>query len=154
MKPIVQAFLLADHIYQDKHTGKAIIAGCFTRYKRYLSSDADEVDSPQDAPHRMQANQPPTQPGSPYAYLNLVSVKRECTIELRWVRLSDNKVYFWMQAPIRPAKDPLQHVEAIVPLPMLPFEGEGSYALELLTDNEPLATWRVTLEVCRKGEKS
>ncbi len=57
-KPVLQALVLADHIYQDKITGKKIIAGtfnrvCFTRIKRPLEQPGVESElgeSPSPSP--------------------------------------------------------------------------------------------------------
>ncbi len=43
-------------------------------------------------------------------------------------------------------EDPLQNVEAVVPLPTLPATAVGTYALELLCDDEPIGSFRVKVD--------
>ncbi len=60
-KPVLQALVLADHIYQDKFTGKMVIAGTFNRVvfvRRKAEHGAPppaELLPPLDGPQRLQS---------------------------------------------------------------------------------------------------
>jgi hypothetical protein len=58
-KPILQSLILADHVYEDKLTGKRIIAGIFNRIIRGVRVLKD-ITPPQPAPAP-----PPIQPAEP-----------------------------------------------------------------------------------------
>lgn len=132
MRPIVQAFLLADGVYKDRLTGKVVIAGCFNRVIRGAEKESS-------APPGIKF-----QAGSPFVYVNLVDVKGEQSLDLRWVDLSDNRLLVGMQIHAKPPEDPLDPIELIIRMPLLPYPHPGVYAMELLTEDEPLASWRVT----------
>lgn len=145
MKPILQAFILADHVYQDV-SGKMIIAGSFNQLLR-VPGQSVEVGQPQPLHRVMRA-------GSPYVYLNLVDVKqKKLPLELRWVALNDNRVLFSAKFEAVAPPDPLNPLHLIVPLPPLPTPHDGVFALELLVnDNDPLGSWRVTVTTLEKQE--
>ena len=44
-KPVLQSLILADHVYEDKLTGKRIIAGVFNRIIRGASSTSPTSDA-------------------------------------------------------------------------------------------------------------
>src|SRR6478736_1940762 len=65
-RPVLQSLILADHVYEDKLTGKRIIAGVFNRIirgVRVLRQMGPPVPQPQPAP---QFNPPPSPPMTPY----------------------------------------------------------------------------------------
>ncbi len=146
MKPILQAFILADHVYQDGNSGKMIIAGSFSRLLR-VRKEHVEPGQPQPLHRVLQA-------GSPFVYLNLVDAKQEkLHLELRWVALEDNRALFAVNVEVQAPKDPLDHLELIIPLPTLPTPHDGVFALELLiNDGDPLGSWRVTVITSEKQE--
>jgi hypothetical protein len=61
-KPILQSLILADHVYEDKLTGKRIIAGIFNRIIRGVRV-LREVTPPSPAPQLPYT--PPVQPSAP-----------------------------------------------------------------------------------------
>lgn len=148
-KPVLQAMVLADHIYQDRATGKFIIAGTFSTvvFGQSKISPAGEFA---DDPEHLVITGPVTQSGSPYLYLALVEVHGEVPVTLKFVDLSDASVLFEGQLVLA-ALDPVAVAEYIVPLPPLPATAIGNYSLDLVYDGEILGSWRVSV---RKVESS
>jgi hypothetical protein len=71
-KPILQSLILADHVYEDKLTGKRIIAGIFNRIIRGVRVVREVTPpTPAPAPPQVQPSQPiqvqPPQPVQPSA---------------------------------------------------------------------------------------
>jgi hypothetical protein len=144
VKPVLQAILLADHVYQDKVSGKMIVAGIFSTLnliKNIRASDNQPDNQPNAGPHRIDPRDY-IRAGSPSCYINLTSVRGTIPLELRYVDLADNSVLMSLNFTI-PNNDPLKNVEINAPLPMLPVPHVGSYALELLTDNELVGSHRI-----------
>jgi hypothetical protein len=170
-KPVLQALVLAEHVYQDKATGKMIIAGTFNRlfvHRRDASSDnapklgqepgQQSGQTPGQEPGQGPANQPgQPQPaegfhkidprsvsrvGSPWAYVSLTEIRGTVPLELRYVDLNDNVIMLRAEFTAS-STSPLETKEMIVPLPVLPAPHPGAYALELLSHDEPLGSLRV-----------
>jgi hypothetical protein len=142
-KPVLQALVLADNVYQDKFTGKKVIAGTFNQLGFFESKAASPT--PEESPGKLRPLAPHEvrRVGSPTAYISLTEIREPVELELRYVDLSNNAVL--LAANLRAACDnPLNTVEAIVPLPPLPTPHAGGYALELLWDNELLGSLRIT----------
>ncbi len=118
-KPLLQALLLADHVYQDRATGKYIICGVFSELtfgspKAQPADDASaakHIDVPLDRGHVS---------GSPWAYVSLTELNGEYNFELRYVDLADNAVLLQLKFGLRNS-DPLQTAEIVIPLPLLPL---------------------------------
>ena len=143
MKPILQSLLLADHVYEDKQTGKRIIAGVFNRLFFNKKPPVLNVD---DGGKTKTIIQGGMQAGSPYAYLSLTEVPQSQKFVLRFVNLSEDQslleTIFELQCT-----DPVATVEIVLPLPKLPITGAGAYALELtLDDGEPIGSLRISVE--------
>jgi hypothetical protein len=135
--------VLADSVYQDKFTGKKVIAGTFNQVGFFKSKAAPPAPEESSGKMRPLAPHEVRWMGSPTAYVSLTELRGLVELELRYVDLSDNAVL--LAANIRAACDnPLNTVEAIVPLPPLPTPHAGGYALELLWDNELLGSLRIT----------
>ena len=141
MKPILQALLLADSVYKDV-TGKHIIAGTFNKMvfeKGGAKPVTVEINGEEKSliPGGRQA-------GSPYAYISLTEIRGKIRCVLRYVNLKQNMVFFQTHFAIE-CPDPLQTVEAVLPMPMLPLVA-GVHALELLCDDEPIGSHRIIVE--------
>jgi hypothetical protein len=70
-KPVLQSLILADHVYEDKLTGKRIIAGVFNRIirgVRVLKQMGPPLAPPPLPPAAPQYLPPPPQPAEPPAY--------------------------------------------------------------------------------------
>jgi hypothetical protein len=148
LKPVLQALVLADHVYQDKLTGKMVIAGTFGR--AYFVKAAAKQPAETSGASEQVAGQPRklmwhevARAGSPFAYISLTEIRGVVPIELRFVDLEENIVLIRAELSVT-AKSPLDTAEFTVPLPPLPIPHAGIYALELLTNDEPLGALRVT----------
>jgi hypothetical protein len=145
-KPVLQAMVLADHVYQDRATGKHVICGTFTAilFSPFKAAQNEGESRVQVTAEQVQRT------GSPYLYLALVGVHGTVPLALKFVDLSDARVLFEAQVVIT-ATDPVGVVEYIIPLPILPARQEGNYSLDLLHDDEILGSWRVSV---RRVEES
>lgn len=145
IKPIIQAILLADHVYQDRLTGKYVIAGTFNSLlvgKPEIESDLEpQALTPQQAEIIKHAEFHHV--GSPWFYLNLVEVRGAIELVLRFVSLRDEKPYFEGKVSVT-NDDPNEAVEIASHLPRLPSRS-GVYALEVLFENELLGFLRVNV---------
>jgi hypothetical protein len=166
-KPVLQALVLAEHVYQDRTTGKMIIAGTFNRLfiHRRETPPAPQQDAsvdvglgiPTENPAQAKpvpgGAQPPesfhkldfravSRVGSPWAYVSLTEIRGSVPLELRYVDLRDNIIMLRAEFTAA-AGNPLETKEMIVPLPVLPAPHPGTYALELLSNEEPLGSLRV-----------
>jgi len=143
-RPSLQAMVLADQIYQDRSTGKFIIAGTFRgvllgqQNTIPASSDSAVTDGRQFVGSVIRS-------GSPYLYIALVDVHGEVPLDLKFVDLSDASVLLEAQFVVV-AVDPVSVAEYCVPMPPLPITKVGSYSLDLLYDNEILGAWRVVVK--------
>lgn len=150
MKPILQAILVADHVYQDKFSGKVIVAGVFNALNliKQPTNDHNTQQSPIDSeetvgPRKLQPHEV-SRAGSPFCYINLTSVRGTLSLEIRFVDLADNAVLLRCNLPEITSDDPLKNHEIVLVLPPLTIPHAGCYALELLLDNELLGSHRIT----------
>ncbi len=151
MKPVLQALLLADHVYRDKETGKAVIAGVFDRFA--VMRRASETGEPaREGLVRIPLAQV-FRAGNPFAYISLTEVRGRVQVQLRLVRLETNDVCFESNAIPVECDDPLKTVQLVLPVPILP-QVPGTYALELLCNGELVGAHRVVVEevIARGGE--
>ena len=145
MKPILQALLLADHVYQDRATGKFIIAGTFTKLMVAKTEPVQgDTPAPPVATETLVPFDDVRRSGSPYLYVNLTEVRGECPLQIRYVQLRTSQAMFEAELTIQ-GNDPLQSIQFTLPVPPLPRE-IGVYALELLYKDELLGSHRVTVE--------
>jgi hypothetical protein len=122
--PVLQALVLADHIYEDKRTGKKVIVGTF---------------------NRIWAKEFPSVLGrSTFAYLCLTDVDGTAELQLRYTDLTDHSVLTEStRAPIS-ARDRLSSSEIIIEVPPLPMPHEGAYAFEAYVDDRLIGSLRIT----------
>ncbi len=146
MKPVLQALLLADHVYRDASSGKHIIAGTFTQlhFRRNSSTEAaspsQQIRIPPDEVQRI---------GSPWLYLSLTEMNGEVPLILRYVSLTGDRVLFEVEMQVK-SDDPLKTVEIVMPLPLLPNIA-GIHVLELLWDDEMLGSHRIDVREVTNG---
>jgi hypothetical protein len=126
-QPIVQSFILADHVYIDSKTGKKIIAGTFNRVA---------LGEGQSSLHPV------------VAYLALVGCHGPVSLQVRLADLDDGKVLRSSGVLRFDARDPLETYEVVIEVPPLPLPHEGIYALEALC-NDQLAG-NIRLHVARR----
>lgn len=139
MKPVLQALVLADRVYQDV-TGKKIIAGtfnCFLFSRKPVSREVELPDGSKQTqvPGGLHA-------GSPYAYISLTDVCKGTKLLLQFVDLAKNRPLFSTELTVD-CSDRLQTIELVLPLPPLPIEGPGSYAFEIVWEGEILGSYRI-----------
>jgi hypothetical protein len=148
-KPMLQALVLADHIYQDKATGKMVVAGTFNRLNVFTGQPAQPAQpaAPKPDPpegRRKLGYRDICKVGSPWAYISLTELHGTVPLQLCYVDLSNNAVLVRVELSVKSAS-PLDTVEVAVQLPVLPTPHAGTYALELLSGSEPVGSHRVTV---------
>ncbi len=136
MKPVLQALLVADRIYQDKATGKTIVAGVF-RSLYFKKREDVQAELIKKGHERVIRGGMVT--GSPYAYVSLTDIRGEQEFTLRYVYLNEDRSIFETKIRAK-STDPLAFVDFIVALPNLPTEPAGVYALELIWNDTPAGT--------------
>jgi len=148
-KPVLQALLLADYVYQDKETGKRLVAGIFdcilVKKHRVPTSNSGEP-----GPVVIPVGDV-RQVGSPYIYINLREVRSTMPLELRLVHLESNEVFFRCSPFEVVCEDPLRSVELVIPVPMLPSI-LGTYAFELIYNNEMIGSHRFVVRETEQQE--
>jgi hypothetical protein len=142
VKPVLQALVVADHVYQDV-SGKKIIAGTFNTFKFSRKPPMAEVQAPDGT--RQTVVRGGMQGGSPFAYVSLTDVCDGTRLQLQFVNLTRNAVLFGNEVTITNTNR-LTSVELVFPLPRLPIQESGVYALELLCDGDILGSYRITAE--------
>jgi hypothetical protein len=142
VKPILQALLLADHVYTDSVTGKKIVAGIFHSVfiRRDLPEELKKALEGAEVKVRVRASG--YQAGSPFCYVSMTEVRGEQHFQLRFVDLADESALL-EGGFAATSTNPLDTIEIIIPLPTLPITKTGNYALELLWNSEPLGVHRL-----------
>jgi hypothetical protein len=108
VKPILKALLLADHVYEDRTTGKKIIAGT--------------INTVVIAEAELRA----------YAYISLTDVHGTARLRLELTDLSDDEDEPLLEFEVTvTGADPLDIIELVVPFAPLPTPHDGYYTLEL-----------------------
>ncbi|MCD4727484.1 MAG: hypothetical protein K8R46_07480 [Pirellulales bacterium] len=143
MKPVLQALVVADHVYRDGVTGKHIIVGTFNSYKFSRKPTVAQVETPDGTNKTIVAGG--IDSGSPYAYVCLTDVCQGTKFRLQFVNLSKNVVLFGTEAVVQDVNR-LSAIEMAFPLPRLPIKEAGVYAFEVVWENEILGSWRITAE--------
>ncbi len=138
MTPVLQALVVADRVYEDKGTGKKIIAGTFSRmfFKK-----------PAPAGQPIQIPPSGAQMGSPFAYISLTDIHGTAKLTIRYVRLDDveAKPVFQTDTITVKCEDRLATVELAIPLPPLPII-KGVFALEVLCEGEMLGSHKIVVD--------
>jgi hypothetical protein len=136
--PVLQALVVADRVYEDKGTGKKIIAGTFSRlfFKK-----------PAPAGQPIQIPPSGAQMGSPFAYISLTDIHGAASLIIRYIRLDgpEGKPVFQTDAINVRCEDRLATVELAIPLPPLPII-KGVFALEVLCEGELLGSHKIVVD--------
>lgn len=140
MRPVLQALVVADHVYEDK-TGKKIIAGTFNTFCFSKKPPVQKLDRPDGT--KQQVLLGGMQAGSPFAYLSLTDVCEGTRLKLQFVDLTRNLVLFGTEVTIKEVGR-LSTIELVFPLPRLPIREAGTYALEVVCEGEILGSYRIT----------
>ena len=121
-QPVLQALVLADHIYVDPDTQKKTIIGTF---------------------NTIWSNQFPNQLNkSTFAYVSLTEVQGKIPLQLRYVDLQDNKLLIKLDFEVE-SSDPLTSIELIFAVPPFPMPQEGVFAFEVVYDDVSIGSLRV-----------
>lgn len=150
MKPVLQALVLAERIYEDK-SGKKIIAGTFNAVRL----DPAPVSSRQlPSGQEVQWIRGGTDLGSPAAYISLTDVVDGTLIGLQYVNVSRNEVLFRVQLKLH-VQNRLETVEITAPLPpMNLFVREaGTFSLDVVWEGEILGSHRIRVMDARNSQK-
>ena len=145
MKPVLQALLVADRVYEDRATGKRIVAGIFDKlsFQKIAQPDAENVNEPIGQTRLLLGG---GNPGSPYAYISLTAIHGKQRFVVRYVYLNEDRVLFQTGFQVE-SPSPLETAQIVLPLPTLPIIGAGAYALELLCDDDdPIGSFRILVE--------
>jgi hypothetical protein len=143
MKPVLQALVLAERIYEDV-SGKKIIAGTFNGIA------TGEIGIPEvrlaDGTNK-RFIPGGTDPGCPSAYISLTDVVDGTEIDLQYVNASKNEVIFQTRFKLNVASR-LQTVEIIAPLPSIAMlsKEEGTFSLDVIWNGEILGSHRLLVK--------
>jgi hypothetical protein len=142
MKPVLQALVVADHVYEDR-SGKKIIAGTFNTFWFSTKPQIREVEQPDGKKQKVIPGG--NRAGSPFAYVSVTDVCDGTVLTIRFVDLTRNAVLFGTEATINNVER-LSAVELVFSLPELPITQAGIYALEVVCENEILGSYRITAQ--------
>ena len=124
VRPILQALVLADHVYIDAKTGKKIIAGTFN--------------------HLAAPEFPSFFGRTTYAFISLTEVHGNLPVTLKYTDLSNSEVLLEIRdLPMEAPNDPLATVEMVVELPRFPMPHEGIFAFEVYAHDEQIGALRI-----------
>ncbi len=125
VKPVLQALLLADHVYTEEGTGKKVIAGTFDcLFGNEFPTEFYQVT---------------------YAYICVTDVHGEVPLMLRYVDLATNEVLLEYGPISVRSDDPLASIDFAIEVPPIPMPHEGVFAFELHAFNELLGFLRITV---------
>lgn len=136
--------VVADHVYQDRSTGKFLITGTFSRLWISTPKPAPTPNQAQTFQSTDALSRAVSVAGSPHLYVALSDVHGAISLTLRYVDLSNGTNLFEMALGTSSA-DPLALTELGVPLPRLPVPHAGVYSLDVLHDGEILGSWRIVV---------
>jgi len=141
VKPVLQALILAEHVYEDK-SGKKVIAGTFNRIIVTRRKEDQQVDD--KGRELIEAGGTV----APQAYISLTDVCDDTKLGIQFVSLTLNQVIFETEVTVR-CDDRLSSVEIVLPLPRLEnrIRTSGSYAFEVVCEGEILGSHRLTAVV-------
>ena len=132
VKPILQALLLADHVYTDADTGKKVIAGTFDcLFGKEFPTEFYPVT---------------------YAYICITDVHGEVPLILRYVDLATNEVLMECGPIPVHSDDPVASIDFAVTVPPIPMPHEGVFAFEVHAFNELLGFLRITVRPAEQDE--
>lgn len=124
--PVLQALVLADHIYTDGDTGKRVICGTFSRI---WTKSFPAVYAPKT-----------------WAFILLVEVVNEVVLRLRFVSLDEHNEILVESPEIRiRSEGPLVPIDIALQLPSLPLPRPGIYAFECYADGTMIGSVRLNV---------
>ena len=140
MKPILQAIVLAERIYEDK-SNKKIIAGTFNQIN-IGQVPLVQIQAPDGT---IKTGLPGgTDPGCPVLYISLTDVVDGTELTLQFVNMSKNITIFQTGLRIN-STNRLATVEIVAPLPPMAVLGRehGDFSLDILWNGEIIGSHRL-----------
>lgn len=143
MKPVLQALVLAERVYEEK-SGKKIIAGTFNGLLIGKIA-AQEVEHPDGSKRRIVPGG--TDFGCPSLYISLTDVVDGTELRVEVSNVSRNEVLFGTAFTIQQS-DRLATVEIIAPLPPLGvyIRESGVFSFDLIWQGEILGSHRLIVK--------
>jgi hypothetical protein len=140
MKPVLQALVLAERIYEDK-SGKKIICGTFNGLL-IGQLPLPEHENPDGSRTKLVPGG--TDLGCPAAYISLTDLVEGTELVLQFVNVTKNQVIFQTGFKVN-VQDRLATVEIVAPLPPIAqyVQEVGTFSLDVLCDNEILGSHRL-----------
>ncbi len=145
MKPVLQALLLAEHVYEDKRTGGKIICGTVNKLLRTKGSPFETSSAPDGKRVKTVRG---GGIGCLYVYLSLTEVHDGTELSLQLVDTVDNHVLMHTGINFEKAH-PLDTAEAVLTLPPVSFlfaDGRHNLSLDVVWNGEILGTHRLVVE--------
>ena len=130
--PVVQSFILAEHVYQEAQTGKKVIAGTF--------QNITTLTFPVVLPKA-------------FIYLALTNARGKLNLQVRVVDLTDDSVLLKSDVVKGEVPDPLLTAEMVMELPGLQFRHPGQYAVEAYCNEQRIAGLRINVKDSREGKQ-
>ena len=130
-RPVLQAIILADHVYEDMHTGKKVIAGTFCEMAA--------------------VSFPSKYNRGAFLFLSLTEFQGKLPITIEYVDLVRNETLLEFGDIVAFANTPLETCELVVELPELPLPHPGTYAFEIYLYDVPLGSLRFVVSEGREG---
>jgi hypothetical protein len=144
MKPVLQALVLAERVYEDKDSRKKIIVGTFNLI---MTGRSDPGSAPVGVPGIVAAPPGGYDPGNPSAYVSLTDVVSGTKLHLEYVNLRTSQVLFQANIEISKAER-LDTVELIIPLPRMTMLSPepGTYSLDVVWEGQTLGSHRLVVK--------
>jgi hypothetical protein len=149
MKPVLQALILAERVYEDV-SHKKIIVGTFSTI---LIAPIRDVIEEQADETKFRLIPGGTDPGCPSVYVSLTDVVDGTEIVIQVANLTKNLVLFQSPTMRLTPNSRISSVEIIAPLPPLsPFITEaGNYSLDVIWKGEILGSYRIFVQETPKS---
>ena len=146
VNPRVQAILIADNVYEDKSTGKKVVAGIFDNLFFINPQQLQEQVQKQLEEKGIEGSDIPggMSSGSPTCYIRLTDIRGQQAFVLRYVYIDEEQVLLTTSFQVN-TNDPLQPIDVVLPLPPLPANKAGTFALELVWNNDVIGSHRVSV---------
>ncbi len=127
--PVLQALILADHVYTDTNTGKRVIAGTFSRlFAREFHP-------------KMHFSR------TTWAYVSLTNMSGKYALQLQYVDLENKEKQLMKSTELQvDAKDPLGTLDFAMEVPPFPMPHPGKFAFELLANGAIAGSLRLSVE--------
>lgn len=144
VKPILQALLLAERIYEINPTAQKIIVGTFNQITLSSSHPSRIVEQGDGTKAAFVRG---GNAGDPWVYISLTDVNAGTKVSLQFVDIALNEVLFSSESTITKASK-LHTIEMVLQLPSLgPFVHgrSGPFSFDVLWDGEILGSHRIFL---------